>query len=340
MEPLKEQSKSPIAAFDLGNSNLVVVSGGTVIVDVPSILAISYEEGNFRVVEKWEDTKKVIGQSQILCIHLHENVYHYNSVEYLVSELVSEAKKQCPISVETKIGVGIPIDFTYGDRLCLREAFEKLGCNNVFLMESPFATAISQGLDVSDVRGKMIIDIGGAKTQIAVICMSGIVVEKCISIGGDSFSRVIQNGLQREYNIKISEQIAEKIKKNFGTAIPNMENAPSEYVVRGPHIITAEPIEIKLSSTEIAEWLNEPTISIENAVSDVLERTPPELFNDIVDGCIWLTGGGSLLHNLPELLEKKTKIKVKLVDDPFHSAARGVETAMNDLNKYQFIMKL
>lgn len=340
MEPLKEQSKSPIVAFDLGNSNLVVVSGGTVIVDVPSILAISYEEGNFRVVEKWEDTKKVIGQSQILCIHLHENVYHYNSVEYLVSELVSEAKKQCPISVETKIGVGIPIDFTYGDRLVFREAFKNLGCNNVYLIPSPFAVAIAQGLNVNNIFGKMIIEIGGGKTQIAVICMGGIVVDKSIPIGGEAFTAAIQEGLRINHNIKVSDCTAEGIKRTSGTVLVDMENPQAYYVVSGAHIVTAEQIEVKLSPNEIAEWLHEPLTKIENAVSNVLERVLPELFNDFAVDGIWLSGGGAMLYGLAERLSRKTKIKVKLVDETFYSVAQGVEMALKNLEENQFIIKL
>ncbi len=340
MENVKEQSNSPIVAFDLGSKNSVVVSDGKVVVDVPSIMAISYEEGVVRILAKWEDAMRMVGRGSQDFMLLHENNFHYNNVEYFVRELALEAKEQCTISAETRIGVGIPIDFTYAKRLCLREAFEKIGCTNVFVMKSPFAVAISHGFDVSGTRGIMIIDIGNEKTQIAVLCMDRIVVEKCIPVGGDSFTRAIQNGVRCEYGIRISEHSSEEIKKILGTTNPNVENAPSEYVVRGPHQVTASPMEKNLAPDEIAGWFDELAKSIENSVYNVLDETPPELFNDIASDGIWLSGGGSLLHGLSERLEKQTNIKVKPVDDPFHSVARGVEMAMKDMNNYQFIVKL
>ena len=333
MENVKEQSNSPIVAFDLGSKNSVVVCDGKVVVDVPSIMAISYEEGVVRILAKWEDAMRMVGRVSQDFMFLHENNFHYNNVEYFVRELALEAKEQCPISAETKIGVGIPIDFTYAKRLCLREAFEKIGCTNVFVMKSPFAVAISHGFDVSGSRGIMIIDIGNEKTQIAVLCMDRIVVEKCIPVGGESFTRAIQNGVRNNNSIRIGEHSSEEIKKILG-------NAPSEYVVRGPHQVTALPMEINLPLDEIDSWFDDLADSIGHAIYDVLEETPSELFNDIVSDCIWLSGGGSLLHGLSERLLRQTGIKVKIVDDPFHSVARGVEMAMKDMNNYQFIVKL
>lgn len=341
MEILKEQNNYPEIAFDLGTVNSVVVCGGNVLVDVPSWLGIEMESN--RVCCKWDEARNMTGRNTTAVKIIQPMKYDgmsYNSVELLVLELILEAKKKCSISVETKIGIGIPLEFTYGDRLVFREAFKNLGCNNVYLIPSPFAVAIAQGLNVNNVFGKMIIEIGGGKTQIAVICMGGIVVDKSIPVGGEALTAAIQEGLRINHNIKVSDCTAEGIKRTSGTALGNMENPQADYVVSGPHIVTAEQIEVKLSPNEIAEWLHEPLTVIENAVSNVLERVPPELFNDFAVDGIWLSGGGAMLYGLAERLSRKTKIKVKLVDDTFYSVAQGVEMALKNLEENQFIIKL
>ena len=343
MENETRQNHVSEIAFDLGTVNSVVVAGGNVLVDVPSWLGIEMEIKGPKVCCKWDEARNMKGRNistvKIIQPMKNDNIF-YNSVELLVSELLLEAKKKCSISAETKIGIGIPLDFTYGDRLVFREAFKNLGCNNVYLIPSIFAVAIAQGLNVNNVLGKMIIEIGGGKTQIAVICMGGIVVCESIPIGGEAFTAAIQEGLRINHNIKVSECTAEGIKRTSGMALVDMENPQAYYVVSGAHIVTAEQIEVKLSPNEIAEWLHEPLTKIENAVSNVLERVPPELFNDFAVDGIWLSGGGAMLYGLAERLSRKTKIKVKLVDETFYSVAQGVEMALKNLEENQFIIKL
>ena len=209
----------------------------------------------------------------------------------------------------------------------------------MYLIPSVFAVAIARGLNVNNVRGKMIIDIGGEKTQIAVICMGGLVSSKSIPIGGETLTAAIQEGLRINHDIKVSDYTAEEIKRISGTALSDMKNPQAEHIVFGPHTGTDEQIQATLSPNEIAEWLNEPLTKIENALSNVLERVPPELFNDFsVDG-IYLSGGGSMLYGLAERLSRKTKIKVKLVDNNY-SVAQGVEMALKNIQENQFIIKL
>ncbi len=339
-----ETKQNPVSeiAFDLGTVNSIVAGGGNILVDKPSWLGIEMGSKPPKICCKWDKAMNMKGRS-IPSIEIIQPMKNdsmlYNSVELLVMELALEAQKKCIISAETKIGIGIPLDFTYGDRLVFREAFKNLGYNDVYLIPSVFAVAIARGLNVNNVRGKMIIDIGGEKTQIAVICMGGLVSIKSIPIGGETLTAAIQEGLRINHDIKVSDYTAEEIKRISGTALSDMKNPQAEHIVFGPHTGTDEQIQATLSPNEIAEWLNEPLTKIENALSNVLERVPPELFNDFsVDG-IYLSGGGSMLYGLAERLSRKTKIKVKLVDNNY-SVAQGVEMALKNIQENQFIIKL
>ena len=54
-----------------------------------------------------------------------------------------------------------------------------------------------------------------------------------------------------------------------------------------------------------------------------LEATPPELAADIVDKGIVLTGGGSLLASLDQVLREETGLPVSIADDPLSCVALG-----------------
>ena len=140
-------------------------------------------------------------------------------------------------------------------------------------------------------------------------------------------------------SIRVDERTAEEIKMSVGSALSDLENPPTEYLVRGPHQVTAAPLEIPISHREIAAWLDEPLTQIENAVVAALEATPPELYSDISRDGIWLTGGGALLKGLAERLQRKTGIKFKIAEDPLHSVARGTGIALKNIDKYQFLIR-
>ena len=207
------------------------------------------------------------------------------------------------------------------------------------MIHEPMAAAIGIGINVEEAQGNMIVDIGGGTTEIAVIALGGIVCDKSIKVAGDVFTAKIQEALRANNNIKVGERTAEEIKIHVGSALPDLENPPAEYIVRGPHQISAAPLEIPVSHIETAAWLEEPLTQIENAVVAALEATPPELYADISRDGIWLTGGGALLKGLDVRLQRKTGIKFKVAEDPLHSVARGTGIALKNIDKYQFLIR-
>ena len=185
----------------------------------------------------------------------------------------------------------------------------------------------------------MLVDIGGGTTEIAVISLGGIVCNNSIRIAGDEFTADIQEYMRRQHNVKIGERTAETIKIKVGSALAELDDPPDEYVVQGPHQMTALPIEIPVSFQEIADSLDKSLKKVESAILNVLERTPPELYADVVHKGIYLTGGGALLKGLAKRLTDRHKIPFHVVEDPLHAVARGAGIALKNIDKFPFIMK-
>ncbi|MBA7577341.1 Cell shape-determining protein MreB [subsurface metagenome] len=167
------------------------------------------------------------------------------------------------------------------------------------------AAAIGIGIDVEEPVGSMVVDVGGGTTEIAVIALGGIVCNKSIRIAGDGFTNDIQAYMRHQHNIKIGERMAENVKINVGSALPDIEEPPADFVVRGPNLMTAMPIEIPISYQEISHCLDKSISKIETAILGVLEQTPPELYADIVSSGIYIAGGGALLRGISKRLYDK-----------------------------------
>jgi rod shape-determining protein MreB len=145
--------------------------------------------------------------------------------------------------------------------------------------------------------------------------------------------------MRYQHNIKVGERTAEDIKIAVGSALPELENAPDDFIVRGPNIMTALPIEVPVSYQEIAHCLDKSIMKIETAILEVLEKTPPELYADIVNRGIYLAGGGALLKGLDKRLTDKINIPFHVAEDPLHAVARGTSIALKNVTKFSFLMR-
>ena len=203
----------------------------------------------------------------------------------------------------------------------------------------PRAAAIGIGIDVLEPTGNMVIDIGGGTSEIAVIALGGIVCNKSIRIAGDELTADIQEYMRYQHNIKIGERTAEEIKINVGSALPDLEEPPADYIVRGPHQMSALPIEIPVSYQEIAHCVDKSISKIETAILSALEITPPELYADIYNNGIYMTGGGALLRGLAKRLTEKHKIKVNVAHDPLHAVVRGTGAALKKVAEFPFLIR-
>ena len=232
-----------------------------------------------------------------------------------------------------RIAVCVPSGVTQVEKKAVEDATYVAGAREVAIIEEPIAAAIGAGIDIAKPCGNLIVDIGGGTTDVAVISLGGAVVSDSIKIAGDDFDEAIVRYMRKKYNLLIGERMAEDIKINIGSAFKRPE--PVYYDVKGRNLVTGLPRVLKISSEDTEEALRETTSKIVDCIHSVLERTPPELAADIADRGIVLTGGGSLLNGLEDLICSKTGITTMTAEEPMTAVAIGTGKYVEFLSGYR-----
>jgi len=329
-------------AMDLGTANTIIICNDKIVVDEPSIVALDRNTG--KLIAIGEQARQMHGKT-------HENIRtirplrdgviaDFNAAELMMRGMIKMINKGPKLfSPSLRMVVCIPSGSTEVEVRAVRDSSEHAGGRDVYLIFEPMAAAIGIGLNVEAPEGCMVVDIGGGTTEIAVIALGGIVCNKSIRVAGDGFTSDIQAYMRHQHNVKIGEKTAEDIKIAVGAALPDIDNPPADFVVRGPNLMTALPIEIPISYQEIAYCLDKSLTKVEAAILQVLEQTPPELYADIVTKGVFLTGGGALLRGLDKRLTDKINIPFRVSEDPLHAVARGTGVALKNVDKFPFLMR-
>ena len=228
-----------------------------------------------------------------------------------------------------------PCSISAIERRAVGEAAKYAGSRKVLLVEKPFAAALGSGLPVFDPNGCMVVDIGGGTTDAAVISLGGVVISHSVRVGGVKMDEAIIDFIKREFNILIGDRTAEEVKLDLGSALPLRDERRAR--IRGRDMVTNLPQTTEITSTQIYEALHEPCLAILGAIKWVLERTPPELAADIMHNGLYLTGGGSLLYGMDQLIASELGIPVLLSKEPMDCAALGLG---NIIENYELLEHL
>jgi len=313
-------------AIDLGTANtLVYVRGRGIILSEPSVVAVKTDlKRGPRIVAVGTDAKKMLGRTpdNIRAIRPMKDgvIADFEVTEAMLKHFIFKIHHR-RFLVKPRIVVCIPSGITQVEMRAVREAAKSAGAREVYLVEEPIAAAIGANLPITEPTSSMIVDIGGGTTEVAVISMSDIVYSKSLRIAGDKIDNAVIRYVKQKYSLLIGERTAEMIKMMIGSACHQKEEQVIE--VKGRDLIAGIPKIIGLRSGEVTEAIAEPIRAILETIKTALEQTPPELAADIVDNGIVLTGGGSLLKNLDEVIRRETSLPVIVADDPLSTVVRG-----------------
>ena len=329
-------------AIDLGTANTIIIHNDKVVVNEPSIVAIDQHTG--KLIAIGEKARQMHGKTHehIKTVRpLRDGVIaDFDAAEQMIRGMIKMInKKPAMFTPALKMVVCIPSGATEVERRAVRDSSEHAGGRDVYMIYEPMAAAMGIGIDVEAPEGSMVVDIGGGTTEIAVIALGGIVCNESIRIAGDGFTADIQAYMRHQHNIKIGERTAEDVKINVGSSLPDLDDPPEDYTVRGPNLMTAMPIEVPISYQEIAHCLDKSISKIETSILAVLEQTPPELYADVVNRGIYMAGGGSLLRGLCKRFTDKINIPFHLAEDPLQAIARGTGIALKNVDKFSFLMR-
>lgn len=330
--------------IDLGTANtLIYVKGKGVVLNEPSVVARIIVGGKSRILSVGNDAKQMVGKTpgNIQAIRpLREGVIaDFEIAEEMIKHFIHKVHSRRSF-LRPRVVICVPSGATAVERRAIQESAESAGAGKVFLIEEPMAAAIGAGLPVTDAAGSMVVDIGGGTTEVAVLSLGGIVCSRSVRIGGNSMDDAIIGYIRRNHNLLIGEITAEHLKKKIGSAIqPDGKTHPVRTLnIKGRDQITGIPRELIVDERQIAESLEDPISGIVEAVRATLENTPPELSSDIAERGIIMTGGGSLLPRIDEVIQRAACVPVSIADDTLICVARGTGIALEQLGTMKSIL--
>tara|TARA_Y100000389_G_scaffold113570_1_gene110675 strand:- start:411 stop:1454 length:1044 start_codon:yes stop_codon:yes gene_type:complete len=322
-------------AIDLGTANTLVYAKNTgLVLNEPSVVAVSVENGKMTPYAFGESAKMMLGRTpaKIEAIRpLKDGVIaDFKIAAEMIKHFIIEVNKYRSWLGPTII-ICVPSGSTPVERRAIQDSAEGAGANEVYLIEEPMAAAIGSNLPVNEPCGSMIVDIGGGTTEIAVLSLGGIVYSRSVRVGGDKMDEAIISYIRKNHGLLIGESTAEKVKKEIGSAsLPYDCQDGKVMKIKGRDLGNGIPKEITLTEKQIAESLKEPVCQIIDGVKTALECTPPELSADIVEKGVVLSGGGALLRNLDAIIKDATNLPVFVAEDPLLCVVNGCGKVLDD----------
>jgi len=323
-------------AIDLGTANtLVHVRGRGIVINEPSWVALDKRTREPLAIGM--EAKEMYGRvpANVLVVRpLHDGVIsEFDITRIMLEYFIDRVHDQSIVPLPApRVIVGIPAGVTEVEKRAAYEATLAAGARQAMLIEEPVASALGAGLPINEIRGSMVVDIGGGTTEIAVLSWGGVVVSRSLRVAGDEMDQAIIQYLRNKYNLLIGQNTAEQVKITIGSAAPLQPEKTME--IRGRNLVTGLPESIEVSSVEIREALAPLVQVVIDTVRDALDEVPPEIVADLMDVGICLTGGGALLKGLAERLTDELKLRTWVAEDPLTCMVRGAAMVLADLETY------
>ena len=321
--------------IDLGTANtLVFVPGKGIVLNEPSVVAVSTSEN--KVLAVGNEAKVMIGRTP-------ENIVAYRPMrdgaiaDYRVTEamlhyFISKAMGRFQL-FKPEVMISVPAGVTSTERRSVVEAAIKAGARAAYVVKEPILAAIGAGITIYEPTGHMIVDIGGGTTDVAVISLGGIVASTSVKVAGNKIDQAIADYIKKHLNLAVGDRTAEEIKIAIGSATPAEEEMT--YEIRGRDFLTGLPRSAEISTNEVVEAIADKLEEMIRAIKSVLQETPPELAADVIDQGIVMTGGGSLLRNIDELVFRSTGVPARVAPDALLCVAKGTGVAIEHLDVYK-----
>jgi rod shape-determining protein MreB and related proteins len=329
----KDESAADIY-IDLGTANILIANKDKgLIINEPTLIATTEQNGR----------TKIIGVGKVAREKMARTPGHIKTIKPLKDGVIAdfdttEAMLRYYLTQtgmasfwnRPRVVISLPYGSTEVEKRAVIDAGKSAGASDVYLVDEPMVSAIGAGLKVREPKGNMIVDIGGGTTEVAIIALGDIVVCKSLRVGGHKFDQEIANYFKEKFKVVLSEQAAEQLKLQGGTACPKKDIRNIDY--QGREIESGLSKSLTTTSQHIGQALEESLTLMVNAIHSAIEETPPELVSDIIETGITLTGGGALLKDIDIRLQNEVRLSVQIAKDPMTAIARGGEMLLHDFD--------
>jgi rod shape-determining protein MreB and related proteins len=328
--------KGPSVGIDIGTKyTRIYIEEKGVALNEPSIVAIDRSSGEVKAAGA--DALNLLSKSSgyELLRPLKESVVCDPD---LAAKMLRYFFAKIHLRAVSRAVFAVPVDTTKANLTVLRGVAKLAKIKKTAFVESCFLVAIDFGLPITDPSVNMVADVGGGTADIAVVTLSGIVGSRSVRTAGNQMNEAITNYLKRKYNLLISDQTAEHIKIELGSAYPL--DKPMTMEINGRNLANGVPRTITIDDSEIREALSECVSEIMQAIREALEHTPPELMPATIDCGIFLAGGGALLKNLDKRIREETGLQAFIANDPSCSVVRGFRPLLSGDGKLMEKLRL
>lgn len=321
--------------IDLGTSNvLMYIKKKGIVLNEPSVVAIERNTKKVLAVgtKANEMLERTPGKIQTIKPLKDGVIADIEMTEIMLNEFIKQIKAR-NLFIKPRILICCPTNITPLEKENIKEAAERTGARKVYIEEEPKIAAIGAGLNIEEPVANMVVDIGGGTTDIAVLSLNDIVKSSSIKIAGNSFNEDIIKYIKENYKLLIGSLTAENIKKNFANVYKPSQEKTLE--IKGRDLTTGLPSTITITQSETKYALQESINKIIKEIVNILETTPPELSADIVEKGIVLTGGGSTLKGLLEIIEENIKVPVFIAEYPLTCVVEGTGVLLEELKNLE-----
>jgi len=326
--------------IDLGTANtLVMVRGKGIVINEPSWVAI--EKRTRMPLAIGQEAKEMAGRtagSLSVIRPVRDGVIsEFEITQAMLEYFIGKVHEQTIVPLpRPRVVIGIPSGVTQVEKRAVYDASMSAGARETYLIEEPVAAALGAGLQIKDVHGTMVVDIGGGTTEVAVLSLNRVVISRSLRVAGDEMDVEVQNYIRNKYNLLIGERVAEQVKWSIGSAFPLPVEKTME--VRGRNLVTGLPESVIVSSVEMREALTGSIQVIIDTIKDALDEAPPEILSDLMEKGICLAGGGALLNGLAERLTEELNLNVFVAEDPLTCVVRGTGLVLEDFQNLSHVL--
>jgi rod shape-determining protein MreB and related proteins len=317
-------------AVDLGSANVRVVRHGDgLVIDEPSVLAVD-RRGKVLALGRQAEALLAEGHPNVTAAHpvVRGVITEYELAQQLfrtILQLLDATQR----FARPRVLIAVPSSLTPVERRAVQEAAASAGSKQVSLVEAPLAAAVGAGLPIEDALGSMVVDVGAATTEVAMIALGDVIHSKFLRIGGFDMDEAIRRHIRKRWGLAIGDRSAEAIKVRLGSAYPAADTRPLE--VTGRELSSGMPNTVVVTAEEIREVLSVLVSALVTSTRDCLAESPSELAHDVLETGLFLTGGGGLLTGLAMRLAQECEVPVHVTDDPLRTVAFGVGRLLDSM---------
>ena len=328
-------------AIEIGTTNTTIYKRGNGIVLVePTLLAISTEGKKTTVKAVGHMAKKMQGKtsSDIKIVSPVTNgvVTDFNLAKKSLYRFMKKVVEKTFTKPKIKILFITPCGFGLKEKSEYKNLAYYVGASKVEFVESVLAGLVGCGFNTNLPCGVISLNLGGGSFSVASVSLNSIIAGYTISMGGVRMDEAIRQYVSDAYNLEISSQTAEKIKKEIGSLYIH---DTSNLEVSGIDVNTKSPRQDVVFSSNIRRAVEYYFERVVGAIEDVINTSSADIVADISNNGIYLSGGLANITGLENYLKKRLRLPVHLLDKPEEITIKGAGKLLSDKKTLNAMVK-